>query len=112
MAPNIIEHYSSGAYNNTSPPRTPQCRTESSRGKNQSVMGIARSMLKAMSMQSLFWREAVNMAVFILNQSPTQSVKGRTPYDVCHGVKHSVHYLHTFCCVVKQGSKWLGKLDD
>jgi hypothetical protein len=33
-------------------------------------------MLKAMSMSSWFWGEAVLMIVFILNRSPTQSVEG------------------------------------
>jgi hypothetical protein len=53
-------------------------------------------------------------AVFILNRSPTQSVEGKTPYEVWHGEKPSVHYLRTFGCVahVKQGSKHLGKLED
>jgi hypothetical protein len=53
-------------------------------------------------------------AVFILNRSPTQSVEGKTPYEVWHGEKPFVHYLRTFGCVahVKQGSKHLGKLED
>jgi hypothetical protein len=82
--------------------------------RNQSVMGMARSMRKAMSMPSWFWGEAVLTAVFILNRSPTQSVEGRTPYEVCHGKKPSVDYFHTFGCVahVKQGNKRLGKLED
>jgi hypothetical protein len=82
--------------------------------RNQSVMGMACSMMKAMSMPSWFWGEAVLMTVFILNRSPTQSVKGRTPYEVWHGKKPSVDYFRTFGCVayVKQGNKHLGKLED
>jgi hypothetical protein len=77
-------------------------------------MGMARSMMKAMSMPSWFWGEAVLTAMFILNRSPTQSVEGRTPYEVWHGKKSSVDYFHTFGCVahVKQGNKRLGKLED
>jgi hypothetical protein len=53
-------------------------------------------------------------AVFILNRSPTQSVEGRTPYEVWHGKKLSVDYFCTFGCVahVKQGNKRLDKLED
>jgi hypothetical protein len=71
-------------------------------------------MMKAMSMPSWFWGEAVLTAVFILNRSPTQSVEGRTPYEVWHGMKPSVDYFRTFGCVVhvKQGNKCLGKLED
>jgi hypothetical protein len=77
-------------------------------------MGMACSMLKAMSMPSWFWGEVVTTVVFFLNRSPTQSVEQKTPYKVWHGVKPSVHYLCTFGCVahVKQGNKHLGKLDD
>jgi hypothetical protein len=39
------------------------------------------------------------MAVFILNQSPTQSLEGRTPYEVWHDVMPSVHNLSTFGCI-------------
>jgi hypothetical protein len=54
------------------------------------------------------------MAVFILNRSPTQSVDGRTPHEVWHGVKPAVHFFRTFGCIahVKQGSKRLSKLED
>jgi transposase InsO family protein len=82
--------------------------------RNQSVMGMARNMMKAMSMPSWFWGEAVLTAVFILNRSPTQSVEGRTPYEVWHGKKPSIDYFRTFGCVahVKQGNKRLSKLED
>jgi hypothetical protein len=75
---------------------------------------MARVMLKAMSMLSYFSREAVITVVFILNQSSTQSVEGKTSYEVWHGEKPSVHYFHTFGCVahVKQGNKQLAKLKD
>ncbi|WVZ50853.1 LOW QUALITY PROTEIN: hypothetical protein U9M48_002065 [Paspalum notatum var. saurae] len=58
--------------------------------------------------------EAVTTAVFILNRSPTQSVDGKTPFEVWHGVKPSVHFLHTFGCIahVKAGGKHPTKLED
>jgi hypothetical protein len=82
--------------------------------QHQSVMGMARSMLKATSMPDWLWGEAIAMAVFILNRSPTQCVDSKTPYEVWHGAKPTVHFFRTFGCVahVKQGSKKLGKLDD
>jgi hypothetical protein len=50
--------------------------------RNQSVMGMTHSMLKAMSMPSWFWGEAMLTIVFILNRSPTQSIEGQTPHEV------------------------------
>ena len=45
------------------------------------VVGMARSMLKAKKMPAAFWGEAVSMAVFILNRTPTKSLKGTTPFE-------------------------------
>ncbi|WVZ61751.1 LOW QUALITY PROTEIN: hypothetical protein U9M48_011574 [Paspalum notatum var. saurae] len=77
-------------------------------------MGMARSMMKAMSIPGWFWGEAVTMALFILNRSPTQSVEGKTPYEVWHGHQPAVHFFRTFGCVahVKAGGKPLTKLED
>jgi hypothetical protein len=82
--------------------------------RNQSVLGMVRSMLKAMSMPSWFWGEAISTVVFILNQSLTQSVENKTSYEVWYGKKPAVHYLQTFGCVahIKQGRKQLSKLED
>jgi hypothetical protein len=50
--------------------------------RNQTVLGMARSMMKGMNVPSWLWGEAVSTAVFILNRSLTRSVEGRTPYEV------------------------------
>ena len=67
--------------------------------QNQSVVGMARSMLKAKGMPGWLWGEAVAMVVFILNRSPTRSVEGKTPYEVWYGAKPSVHFFRVFGCV-------------
>jgi transposase InsO family protein len=64
--------------------------------QNQSVMGMARSMLKATSMPDWLWGEAIAMAVFTLNRSPTQCVDSKTPYEVWHGAKPTIHFFRTF----------------
>jgi hypothetical protein len=82
--------------------------------RNQSIIGMVRSMLKAMSMSGKLWGEAVATAVFIFNRLPTQSVEGRTLYEVWHGSMPSVQFFRTFGCVahIKQGNKQLDKLED
>lgn len=82
--------------------------------RNQTIMGMARSMLKAMNLPGRLWGEAMATTMYILNRSPTQSVEGSTPYEVWHGSKPTVSHLRTFGCVahVKQGSKRLTKLED
>jgi transposase InsO family protein len=46
--------------------------------RNQTIVGMARSMLKAKSVSAMFWGEAVSTTVFILNRSPTKSLKRMT----------------------------------
>jgi hypothetical protein len=38
------------------------------------VVGMARSMMKAKGMSDIFWAEAVAMAVYVLNRSPTKGL--------------------------------------
>lgn len=54
------------------------------------------------------------MAVFILNRAPTQSVDGKTPYEVWYGSKPPVHFLCTFDYIahVKNSGQHLANLDD
>jgi transposase InsO family protein len=59
--------------------------------RNQTVMGMARSMFKVMAAPGWLWGEAVVTSVHVLNRCPTKSIEGCTPYEVWHGVKPSVH---------------------
>ena len=82
--------------------------------RNQTVVGMARSMLKAKKMPAAFWGEAVSMAVIILNRAPTKSLKGTTPFEAWHGRKPDVSFLRTFGCIghVKKTKPNLAKLED
>jgi hypothetical protein len=60
--------------------------------RNQTIMGKAHSMLKAMVMPGWFWGEAVATIVYMLNRSPTQRVDGRIHYEVWHDIKPKVHH--------------------
>lgn len=81
---------------------------------NQSVVGMARSMLKAKGLPGMFWGEAVNSAVYLLNRSSSKSIGGKTPYELWNGVPPAVHHLRTFGCVahVKVMTLNVKKLDD
>jgi transposase InsO family protein len=82
--------------------------------RNQSVVAMARCMLKAKGLPGYFWGEAVSTAVHILNRSPTRALDGKTPYEAWHGEIPAVHYFRTFGCVahVKITRPNLKKLDD
>ncbi|WVZ77310.1 hypothetical protein U9M48_025192 [Paspalum notatum var. saurae] len=81
---------------------------------NQSIVGMARSMLKSKNLLGIFWGKAVATATFILNHAPTCALQGMTLYEAWHGEKPVVHFLHTFGCIahVKDTRPGLKKLDD
>jgi hypothetical protein len=81
---------------------------------NQTVISAARSMLKATGMARRFWGEAVLMAAYVLNRSPTRNIEGKTPYEAWHGKKPSVQHLQVFSCIAYMKITWphLSKLDD
>jgi hypothetical protein len=101
-----IKHY-------TTAPYSPQQNGVVER-RNQSVVEMARCMLKTKRVPSKFWGEAVTTAVYVLNRCPTKSVQGKTPYEAWHGIKPKVDHLRTFGCVghVKRVGPGLNKLVD
>jgi hypothetical protein len=82
--------------------------------RNGTVVGTARSMLKAKNMPNCLWDEAVLAVVYVLNRMSTRSVEGATTFEVWYGKKPTVHHLHTFGCLayVKNTKPNLSKLDD
>ncbi len=94
-------------------PYTPQQNGVVER-RNQTVVGTARSMLKAKGLPGMFWGEAVNTAVYLLNRTMTKGTGGKTPYELWNGIAPGVHHLRTFGCVahVKTSAPHLKKLDD
>lgn len=81
--------------------------------RNQTVVGMARALLKQRGMPAVFWGEAVLTAVYILNRSPTKALDGRTPYEAWHGRKPAVSHLRVFGCLAfAKELGHIGKLDD
>jgi hypothetical protein len=67
--------------------------------RNQTLVGAARSMLKAKSLPGWFWGEAIMTVVYVLNRTMTKGNGGKTPYELMNGVTPAVHHLRTFGCV-------------
>ena len=61
-------------------PYTPQQNGVVER-RNQTVVGMARSILKAKALPSFFWGEAVHTAVHLLNRAPMRALDGKTPFE-------------------------------
>jgi transposase InsO family protein len=81
--------------------------------RNQTVVGMARALLKQRGMPAVFWGEEVVTTVYILNRSPTKALNGRTSYKAWHGRKPAVSHLQVFGCLVfSKELSHIGKLDD
>ena len=48
--------------------------------RNQTVVAMARALLKQRGLPERFWGEAVVTAVHLLNRAPTKALQGMTPY--------------------------------
>jgi hypothetical protein len=94
-------------------PYTPQQNGVVER-RNQTVVAMARSLLKSMGVPARFWGEAVVTVVYLLNRSPTKSVCAMTPYQSWYEKKPNVQHLRTFGCVahVKRVGPGQNKLSD
>jgi hypothetical protein len=66
--------------------------------RNQTVVAMARALLKQRGMPAEFWREAVVTVVYLQNRLPTKSLAGRTPYEDWHGRKPAMSDLRVFGC--------------
>lgn len=56
-------------------------------------------MLAKKKIPKLFWPEAVNWTVHVLNRSPTFAVKNRTPEEAWNGYKPYVDHFRIFGCI-------------
>jgi transposase InsO family protein len=77
---------------------TPQQNGVSER-KNRTLLNIVRSMLTCKNVPKKFWPEALKWATYVLNRSPTVSVKNITPEESWSGIKPSVHHFRVFGCL-------------
>lgn len=53
-------------------------------------------MLQGKGLSNCFWAEAINIAVYLKNRSPTKSLNFKTPFEVFSGYKPRVNHLRVF----------------
>jgi transposase InsO family protein len=84
--------------------------------RNQSVMAVARCMMKAEHLPNIFGGggEAINCVVYLLNRVVSKSTGGKNPYELWTGSKPAMNHLKVFRCVahVKNTRPHLKKLED
>jgi hypothetical protein len=77
---------------------TPQ-QNEVYERKNRTLLNMVRSMLSGRNVPKSFWPEALKWATYVLNRSPTLSVKDMTPEEAWTGRKPTVHHFRVFGCL-------------
>ncbi|GAU11414.1 hypothetical protein TSUD_344050 [Trifolium subterraneum] len=77
---------------------TPQQNGVSER-KNRTLLNMIRSMLNSRSVPKRFWPEALKWATYIMNRSPTVSVKNITPEEAWSDTKPTVTHFRVFGCI-------------
>jgi transposase InsO family protein len=82
--------------------------------RNQTMMVMAKCMLKEKRLPGIFWGEAVKCDVYILNRTITKGTDGKIPYELWTCYVPAVQHLRTFGWIahVKVTKPNLKKLDD
>ncbi|KAL0374367.1 UNVERIFIED_CONTAM: Retrovirus-related Pol polyprotein from transposon TNT 1-94 [Sesamum radiatum] len=63
---------------------------------NQTILNMARSMLKCKNLPKEYCLEAISCAVYLMNRSYTKSVHGKTPPEAWSGYKPVITHLRVF----------------
>jgi transposase InsO family protein len=66
--------------------------------KNKTLMDMARCMLHARNMNPKFWTEAINIATYIVNRTPTIVAKHKTPKEAWSRRKLIIGQFKVFGC--------------
>jgi len=91
---------SEGIIKETTTPYTPQSNAVIERA-NRRIMERVRCMLDDAGLSKKYWAFPLSVAVYLKNQSLTQSVVGKTPFESWHGSgrKPSLKHLHVSGCL-------------
>ena len=75
---------------------------------------MVRTMLCENNLPKYFWREAIDIACYVINRVSIRSLLSKTPYELYKGRKPNVSHLRSFgceCFVLKNGKYPIGKMD-
>lgn len=79
---------------------------------NRTLVEKARSMIVAADLLIKYWAEAISTAAYLVNRSPTKSLRNMTPEEAWTGTKPDLSHLResgckTFAYILKEKSrKW------
>ncbi|GBP51447.1 Retrovirus-related Pol polyprotein from transposon TNT 1-94 [Eumeta japonica] len=88
---------SNGIIHQTTTPYTPE-QNEVSERMNGTLVEEAKCLLINANLPKVYWAESIHTAAYLMNRSPTRSLKYKTLKEIWKGKKPNIHYLKVFGC--------------
>ncbi|MCO5580970.1 hypothetical protein L7F22_034845 [Adiantum nelumboides] len=67
--------------------------------KNRHIAEVARALMSEKNMSPRYWAEAVSIAIYTMNRTPTAAVHDMTPEEKFTGKKPDVSHFKVFGCI-------------
>ncbi|GJV79452.1 putative ribonuclease H-like domain-containing protein, partial [Tanacetum coccineum] len=92
--------------------RTPQQNGVAER-RNRTLIEVARTMLAASKLPTIFWAEVVNTACYVQNRVLVVKPHNKTPYELFRGRTPALSFMRPFGChvTILNTLDYLGKFD-
>ncbi|MCO5566583.1 hypothetical protein L7F22_020260 [Adiantum nelumboides] len=67
--------------------------------KNRQIVEVAHALMSEKNMPPCYWVEAISIAVYTMNRTPTAVVHDKTPEETFTGKKPNVSHFKVFGCI-------------